>query len=62
MAIAEGATMTEFRTHFWHLGRGARLENRPRDAAGVHATARAEWLAGWDWADVRLNWPKGGGA
>jgi hypothetical protein len=51
--------MTEFRTHFWHLGRGARLENRPRDAAGVHPSARAEWLAGWDWADTRLAWPKG---
>ena len=45
-------------TFFFQMGRGARLENRPRDASGVHPSARAEWLAGWDWADVRLGWPK----
>jgi len=44
---------------FFDMGRGARLENRPRDAAGVHASARAEWLAGWDWADERIKWTKG---
>jgi hypothetical protein len=51
--------MTEIVSFFFDLGRGARLENRPRDAAGVHATARAEWLAGWDWADTRCKWESG---
>ena len=47
-------------TFWFSAGRDARLNHRPRsDAKHVHVSARAEWVRGWEWADTRMDWPKG---